>query len=241
MPNTLNRTLALIACLITAAAATADDRLEAVQARISELFPEIEAQHVVSSPIDGWYTIRKGAIVAYVSDDGRFLLQGDLIDLDQKLNLTEAARNDARRDMLAAYPEDSMIVFKPDEKKYSISVFTDIDCTFCRRLHNQIDEYLERGIEVRYLLYPRNGPTSPAWAKAEQVWCAEDRNEALTLAKLGKDFDTRACNPAEVGAHYGMGQDVGLTGTPALVFEDGTLVSGYLPPDQLEQALAAEE
>ena len=74
-----------------------------------------------------------------------------------------------------------MIVFSPEEKRFTVSVFTDIDCVFCRRLHNELDEYLAAGIEVRYLLYPRNGPTSPSWAKAEDVWCADDRNEALTL------------------------------------------------------------
>ena len=225
-------------CLVTSA--FADEALDAVRARISELFPEIQGEHVFTSPIDGWYTIRKGAIVAYVSADGRFLMQGDLIDLDGQVNLTESARNDARRDLMADIPDERMIVFTPEDPKYTVSVFTDIDCTFCRRLHNQMDDYLSRGIEVRYLLYPRNGPTSPAWAKAEQVWCADDRNEALTLAKLDKTFETHACNPAEISAHYAMGQDVGLTGTPALVLEDGTLISGYLPPAQLEQALAAE-
>lgn len=227
-----------LACLIFAVGAHADDKLPAVQKKIAGLFPEISEEHISASPVNGWYTIRKGAIVAYVSDDGRYLLQGDLIDLDQQVNLTEESRNVSRRELMESYPEDQLIVFTPEEKKYSISVFTDIDCTFCRRLHNQMDDYLARGIEVRYFLYPRNGPTSPSWAKAEQVWCADDRNEALTLAKLDKDFETRACNPAEIGKHYTLGQDVGLTGTPALVFEDGTLVSGYLPPAQLEQALA---
>lgn len=226
--------------VLTAAPAVADNDLSAVQKKISSLFPEIQAQHVFRSEIDGWYTIRKGAIVAYVSADGRYLLQGDLIDLDEQVNLSEQSRNDARREMMASYPEEDMIIFSPDEKKHSISVFTDIDCTFCRRLHNQIDDYLARGIEVRYLLYPRNGPTSPSWAKAEQVWCADDRNEALTLAKRDQEFETHSCNPAVVGTHFAMGRDVGLTGTPALVLEDGTLVSGYLPPEQLEQALSAE-
>lgn len=239
MQSILTRFLVFVLALSGASAAIGDEKLEAVQAKISGLFPEIRAEHVFKSPIDGWYTIRKGAIVAYVSEDGRYLLQGDLIDMDEQVNLSEESRNDARREMMAGYPEDQMIVFTPEDKKYSVSVFTDIDCTFCRRLHSQINEYMEKGIEVRYLLYPRNGPTSPSWSKAEAVWCADDRNEALTMAKLDRDFDTHSCNPAPVSKHYAMGQDVGLTGTPALVLEDGTLVSGYLPPEQLEQALAA--
>ncbi|MDX1481312.1 MAG: DsbC family protein [Woeseiaceae bacterium] len=239
MIRCLTRVVASI-LVLAAPLAAADEDLVAVQKKIASLFPEIQAQHVFQSPIDGWYTIRKGAIVAYVSADGRYLLQGDLIDLDEQVNLSEESRNEARREMMASYPADDMIIFSPQDKKHSVAVFTDIDCTFCRRLHNQIDDYLARGIEVRYLLYPRNGPTSPSWAKAEQVWCADDRNEALTLAKRDQEFESHSCNPAVVGTHYAMGRDVGLTGTPALVLEDGTLVSGYLPPEQLEQALSAE-
>lgn len=240
MKNIFGKILVAVAALTFGSAVFADEaELKAVQEKISSLFPEIRAEHVFASPIDGWYTIRKGAIVAYVSADGRYLMQGDLIDLDLQTNLTEESRNEARKELMASYPEEQMIVFTPDEKRFTVSVFTDIDCTFCRRLHAQMDEYLAEGIEIRYLLYPRNGPTSPSWAKAEQVWCSDDRNEALTLAKLDKDFESHGCNPATVGAHFAMGQDVGLTGTPALVFEDGTLISGYLPPQQMVEALTA--
>ncbi len=239
MNSKASRWVVFAAAFLPAMFAWADDaELKLVQDKITGMFAEIKPENIYSGPIDGWYTIRKGAIVAYVSADGRYLMQGDLIDLELQVNLTEDSRNDARRELMAAYPEEQMIVFSPDEKMHSISVFTDIDCTFCRRLHAQIDEYLAAGIEVRYLLYPRNGPTSQAWAKAEQVWCADDRNEALTLAKLDKDFETHSCDPQTISTHYSMGQDVGLAGTPALVFEDGTLVSGYLSPEQLVQALA---
>ena len=132
-----------------------------------------------------------------------------------------------------------MIIFSPDEVKHTVSIFTDIDCTYCRRLHSQIGDYLEQGIEVRYLLYPRSGPASPSWTKAEQVWCAQDRNEALTLAKLDQDFTADDCDPSIIATHYEMGQEVGLRGTPAIILEDGTLVSGYLPPLQLTEALSA--
>ena len=140
--------------------------------------------------------------------------------------------------MMTSVSDEQAIVFTPEKVRHSVSVFTDIDCTFCRRLHSQIDEYMEEGIEVRYFLYPRSGPASPSWTKAEQVWCSNDRNEALTLAKLDKDFDSRDCDTSTVSTHYSMGQDVGLRGTPAIVLEDGTLFSGYLPPKQLSEAIA---
>ena len=217
------------------------DELAQVRAKVSSLFDEINPEHIQPSPIDGWYTVRKGAIVAYVSADGRYLLQGDLIDLESSVNLSEAERNKARIEMMAAIADDETITFTPEETKYSVTVFTDIDCTYCRRLHSQIDEYMAQGIEVNYLLYPRNGPTSQSWVKAEQVWCADDRNEALTLAKVDKTFETHSCNTSMVGQHYAIGRDVGLTGTPAIVLSDGTLLSGYLPPESLAERLALLE
>jgi thiol:disulfide interchange protein DsbC len=219
--------------------AETDAELAKVRARVSELFAKIGEQDVFSSPVDGWYTVRKGAIIAYISADGRYLLQGDMIDLDSQTNLSEASRNEARAIMMSAIPEEQMIVFSPAEVKHTVSIFTDIDCTYCRRLHSQVAEYMDKGIEIRYLLYPRSGPATSSWTKAEQVWCAKDRNEALTLAKLDQSFDSAECDPSVISTHYAMGQDVGLRGTPAIVLEDGTLVSGYLPPQQLSDALAA--
>ena len=219
-------------------AQSVDEELQLVRDKVSDMFAEIEPQHVTPGPIDGWYTVAKGATVAYISGDGRYLLQGDLIDLDQGTNLTELARNEARIEMMAALPEEQMIIFSPEEVKHTISVFTDIDCTFCRRLHSQIDDYLAEGIKVRYLLYPRNGPESASWVKAERVWCSDDRNSALTLAKQGQEFETRDCDATVVHSHYAAGQDVGLRGTPAIVTEDGTLFSGYMEPVKLSSTLA---
>lgn len=229
--------LVLILAGTNAIAQDADAELESLRQTVSETFPEIRPEHVFAGPLDGWYTIRKGAIVAYISADGRYLLQGDLIDLDEQVNLTETARNAARRDMMANVPDSEAIIFSPDEVKHRVDVFTDVDCTYCRRLHAQIDQYLGKGIEIRYLLYPRNGPTSESWATAERVWCADDRAEALTLAKLEQEFESQSCDSPMVSKHYAMGQDVGLRGTPAIVLEDGTIVSGYLPADQLFEAL----
>ena len=235
-------TLLVAALLLLAVSASAQEisaELQAVRDVVAERFAEIESQEVFESPIPGWYTIRKGAIVAYISADGRFLLQGDMIDLESNANLTEQSRNGAREKMMSAVANEDLIVFTPDEVEYTVSIFTDIDCTFCRRLHSQIDEYMAQGIEIRYFLYPRNGPTSPSWAKAENVWCANDRREALTLAKLDKEYPTRTCDASIVSTHYLIGQDVGLRGTPAIVLDDGTLFSGYMPPDQLKQAIVA--
>ena len=217
------------------------EELDRVRTKISAQFSEIKPEHIHPSPIPGFYTVRKGAIVAYVSADGRYLFQGDLIDLESQVHLSDIDRNAARVEMLSAVPDDETITFSPEEVRYSVAVFTDIDCTYCRRLHSQIDEYLANGIEIHYFLYPRSGPTSQSWVKAQNVWCADNRNEALTLAKLDKSFDTHNCDSSIVNRHYSIGRDVGLTGTPAIVLSDGTLMPGYLSPNDLMQRLLAVE
>ena len=214
-----------------------DPELMEVRQKVNAMFSAISPENVNPSPIDGWYTIHRGSIVAYVSADARYLLQGDMIDLIENVNLSEMVRNDSRRDLLAGVEDEEFITFSPADVKYSISVFTDVDCTYCRRLHNQISEYMAYGIEIRYLMYPRNGPSSPAWATAEEVWCSDDRNDALTAAKADRKFASTNCDATMVNNHYSLGQEVGLTGTPAIVLDDGTLISGYLPPDQLKARL----
>lgn len=217
-----------------------DEELAEVREKITAKFDVIAPEDVVASPVDGWYTVRKGSIVAYVSADARYLLQGDLIDLDTNVNMSEAARNESRRSLMAQVSDDEVIAFAPADPQYSVAVFTDVECTYCRRLHSQIDEYLAHGIEIRYLMYPRNGPTSEAWNTAEDVWCSNDRNAALTAAKSDRKFASSDCDVSIVEEQYALGQDVGLTGTPAIVLSDGSLISGYLPPAKLKARLDQE-
>jgi len=234
------RLIALLAASIVFSSAQAGDdsaELEQIRQKVGAMFEMIEPEDVNASQVDGWYTIQRGSVVAYVSADGHYLLQGDLIDLDNSINLSEVSRTEARRELMATVSDDEVIMFSPVDVKYSVSIFTDVECTYCRRLHGQIEEYMARGIEVRYLLYPRNGPASRAWNTSEDVWCATDRNNALTMAKLDQKFDTATCDSSIVQDHYVIGRDVGLNGTPAIVFDDGTLIGGYLPPDQLEARL----
>ena len=218
---------------VLAADDSADTELEVVRAKMNALFEEISPENVSRSPVDGWYTVHKGSIVAYVSADGRYLLQGDMIDLDSQVNLSENVRTESRREVMSSISDDEVILFSPAEVKHTVTVFTDVDCTYCRKLHGQMDEYLAAGIQIRYLLYPRNGPASRSWNTSEDVWCARDRGKALTAAKLDRSFETNKCDASAITRHYTLGQNIGLTGTPAIVFDDGTLLSGYLPPAAL--------
>jgi thiol:disulfide interchange protein DsbC len=133
--------------------------------------------------------------------------------------------------------ENQMVIFAPKDPKYTVTVFTDVDCAYCRQLHSQIADYNRLGIRVRYLFYPRSGPNTESWTKAEQVWCSDNRNDALTRAKLGQPLKTKRCGETPVARTYAMGRDFGLQGTPAIVAADGTMFPGYLPPNELLQEL----
>jgi thiol:disulfide interchange protein DsbC len=203
--------------------------------QLAALLPGVAVDHIANSPISGIYEIAVGSNVAYVSDDGRYLLQGELFDLDSSENLTERSRSRMRVDLLANVDPDSAIVFGPDtrEAKHRIVVFTDIDCGYCRKLHQEIQQIMDLGIEVQYLFFPRSGPGTQSWSTAGNVWCADDRNQALTIAKAGGDVPARKCENTPVQAHYDLGQRVGVRGTPAIYSESGVQLGGYLPAEAL--------
>ena len=229
--------LILLSVSFSDIALSEDIGLQKIRQIVTEMSTDIKQEQVISSPVDGWYTVQKGLMVAYVSKDGRYLLQGDLIDLDSQVNLSEITRTDSRRTLILSFEDDQFISFTPEVVKHRVTIFTDIDCTYCRKLHSQINDYLAAGIEIRYILYPRNGPASPSWNTSEDVWCSGDRNAALTAAKLDRSFDSKNCDMSAISEQYMLGQSVGLTGTPAIVFEDGTIVNGYLPPEALVSRL----
>ena len=144
----------------------------------------------------------------------------------------------ARLALINAVPESQMVIFSPRNPQYTITVFTDLDCQYCRKLHSQIAEINKLGIRVRYMFYPRTGPNTDSWRKAEAVWCSADRNEALTRAKAGAAVDTsKTCGPTPVAREYALGQSIGVQGTPTIVTETGDSINGYLPPQELVKEL----
>ncbi|MEM7431194.1 MAG: DsbC family protein [Pseudomonadota bacterium] len=220
-----------------AIAAEPDANLAAVQKKISEMFDQVEPENVAQSPVDGLYVIQTGGLVAYVTADGRYLLQGDMIDLDNNINLTANLRDAGIADMMASIPDEEVILFAPEEPLYTVNIFTDVSCPACQSMHNAIDDYMDQGIAVRYFLYPRNGPSAPAWKTMEEVWCASDRASALTAAKNGRKFASTNCDASKVEEHYALGREVGLNATPTMVLDNGTVVRGALPAAQLRQQL----
>jgi thiol:disulfide interchange protein DsbC len=179
----------------------------------------------------------RDADILYVSQDGKYVFTGDLYRVAGRQNLTEVRRSELRRELISAVPESRMVVFSPPNPKYTVTVFTDVDCPYCRTLHSQIDEYNRLGVKVRYLFFPRSGPNTESWFKAEQVWCSSDRKAALTEAKLGKPLDAKICPNNPVQQDYDLGKQVGLEGTPGIVLANGTMIGGYVPPEKLIEEL----
>lgn len=204
----------------------------AIRNAIVKVVPNSVIESIKPSLIPGYKEVSIGGQVVYVSADGKYLIQGSLMELATRENLTDASEAVIRRGVLDAVPRERRIVFSPANPKYRVTVFTDIDCGYCRKLHSQIADYNKQGISVEYLFFPRAGLNSESYNKAVNVWCAADRRKALTDAKLDKPVAKKTCaNP--VSADYELGRRVGVDGTPAIYAPDGTQLGGYLPPDQM--------
>ena len=208
-----------------------------VRARVVAKLPGAQASDVAVSPIPGLYEVTMGGLIAYVSSDGKYLLSGNVYDLDTQVNLTASRRNSARAKALAAASESNMIVFGPANAKMTVTVFTDIDCGYCRKFHSQIADVNKAGVRVRYMFFPRTGPATESWTKAEQVWCAADRRDALTRAKKGDTVKGKNCGDAAIQSQYELGSDLGVEGTPAIFTQQGDYIGGYLAPAELVQAI----
>ena len=208
----------------------------AIKKSLKNVFPGITPGEITPSPMAGVSEVLIGPRLFYVSNDGKYLLQGSLIDLETRTDLSEARRNSIRLDAVNDLGEKNMIIFPAKNSKHTISVFTDIDCGYCRKLHSEIDQYNAKGITVRYLAFPRAGIGSPSYDKAVSVWCEKDRQAAMTRSKSGETLPKASCeNP--VKAEYELGQMLGVNGTPALILDDGTLLPGYVPASKLVRVL----
>ena len=234
-----HRTLVALSFLPLAFVAAGVGADELTKEQLAGQLNGIEAKDISNSPVQGIYQVAVGSNVAYVTSDGRYIIRGDIYDAKSSTNLTEETRSKARVAMLKSVDPASMIVFKPasGKVKHTVTIFTDVDCGYCRQFHREIDKVMALGIEVHYLFYPRTGPNTESWAKAEAVWCAPDRNAALTRAKLGGEVPKGKCAKTPVESTYALGQRIGVRGTPAIFSETGELIGGYLPPNSLAKVL----
>ena len=224
----------------TAPASTSTSKKDDPRAVIVKKIDGLKLEDVRLTPINGVFEITRGAQISYVSSDGRYVIMGadfGMYDIESDTDLTENRRRSIRNGLLGTIPESEMIVFSPKDPKYTITVFTDIDCGYCRRLHSQIAEYNKLGIRVRYLFYPRSGPDTESWHKAEQVWCSANRNEALTRAKRDEAIKAPSCPADVIARDWELGHKLAVEGTPSIVLPSGEMLGGYAPPAQLARYL----
>ena len=223
-----------LAPFMLAVTASAQDG-ELTREELAATLPGVEAQDIHDAPLPGMYEIVLDSDVVYISRDGSFLIQGDVFDLQDRRNLTERRRAQARADILANIDPESMIVFSPDSEdvRHTVTVFTDIDCGFCRQLHREMEQINAHGVEVRYLSYPRTGPDTDSWDKADKVWCDADRQTAFTEAILQDALPEQSCEATPVASHFDLGRQVSVRGTPTIYTDDGVQLGGYLAPDEL--------
>lgn len=244
-PNAMNQMLvaATVAAAFLAVPARAADDAAAADTIAKAI--GVERGNVKPSPIPGVYQIQHQREFAYVTADGRYLLRGDLVDLKTGEELTENLRRADRLEVLAKLGPKKLIEFAPPAPvaaKYTVTVFTDIDCGYCRKLHSEIAQYNAKGIAIRYAFFPRSGPDTESWKSAEAVWCSADQRKALTDAKAGQTIKIsgKVCdNP--VAEEYKIAQDLGIRGTPMMVLPNGDVYPGYVPAAQLAAKLAEGE
>ena len=223
---------------LTLPAANADEN--AIRESMAKSMPTVKIDSVKPSVVKGFYEVIVGTNIFYVSDDGKYLLQGRLVDVAARKDLTEEKLSGTRIQAIEKIGQENMIVFKPKIGKYTVTVFTDIDCGYCRKLHSEIDQYLAQGITIQYLFFPRAGKDSDSYNKAVSVWCADDRNAAFTAAKIDQNVPAKTCdNP--VDEHMQLGADFDVKGTPMIVTEKGNIYPGYLPAKQLVEVLESEK
>ena len=211
------------------AAARARDALRSLDA-------DMPIERIADATVPGFQAAIVSGQVVYVSNDGKYLLQGTLYDIKARRDLGEEAMKALRVELMRDMPLADRIVFAPKDPKYTVTVFTDVECGYCRKLHSEIDEINKQGIAVQYVAFPRMGLASEDYKKMVSVWCAADPRKALTDAKNDRPVPARECkNP--VALEYKLGQRMGLTGTPMILAPDGTTLGGYLPPAALRAAL----
>lgn len=216
------------------------EEIAALREQLVKHLPDLADSAIETTPIPGIYEVSRGMAVGYVSADGRFLIEGELVDLATGTQLTEQRRRGARAEVLASDGSDG-IVFTPADKADApvVTVFTDIDCGYCRKMHQEIEDYMAAGIAIQYLLYPRAGQGSASYDKAVSSWCSDDPQEAITQAKAGREIESARCEHP-VDRHLQVGQRLGLRGTPMMVLPSGEVVQGYVGPTALASRLQGD-
>jgi len=229
-------TILLFGFFVSSSALAEDALKEELNSAISRFLPDVEIDSIQPTPIEGLYQILIGSEVIYMTRDGGYVVKGEILDINERRNLTEDVRAGSRVKLLKAIKKDEYIEFTGENAHDAIYVFTDIDCGYCRKLHRDVPELNARGISVRYLAYPRAGVESAAGQEMSSVWCSDDRQKALTAAKNRERVEAKSCDDP-VAEQYALGQKMGVRGTPSIYLQNGRNLPGYMPPDEIQKQL----
>jgi thiol:disulfide interchange protein DsbC len=217
------------------AACAADPATQVAVDALHKVAPKANIQSVMPASLPGFYAVVADGHVVYISTDGKYLVEGHVYDIDARRDLSDVSMAGVRRDAIAKIPASKRLVFAPPNPKYTVTVFTDVDCPYCREFHKQIAEYNKLGIAVDYVLFPLSIHPG-ADKKAETVWCSKDRNTAYTEAMDGKVLTPKTCS-TPIAEITSIASAIGVNGTPGIFAADGTQLGGYVPPAQLAQQL----
>ena len=211
-----------------------DETIASLRETLLQRMPDLQIDSINETVLPGIYELVSEAQIYYLSPDGKYMLDGSIINLEDRVNISDQRRGVLQLALLDDIPEDQMVVFDNESKDAErwITVFTDSDCGYCQKLHREIDEITQADIKVRYLLFPRAGMQSESFRELQSVWCSTDQQSAMTVAKSGGTVETLECeNPIQ--AHVDLATRVGLRGTPLIFLDDGTKIPGYRPADEL--------
>ena len=237
------RRLILLPCLfslvLSFSAFGGEQETKQIKTELVRAFPELAEATVRPAQIPGLYEIQLDTTIFYTTNDAKYLITGDLIDLDTRANLTEIQRAEIRTRLIDKIGEDSMIVIGPEKPKRTLTVFTDVDCPYCARFHHDVPVLNKYGVKVRYLFYPRAGLNSESYRRSVAVWCADNRIKAIGIAKSGGRLDMKTC-PNPVERDYQLGERLDINGTPTIVLDNGKILPGYVPARQLLGVLGIE-
>jgi thiol:disulfide interchange protein DsbC len=233
---------ALAASASTAASAPTPTDHAAIRQTIRDINPNAVIRSIDESPLPGMKRVVADSTVVYTTDDGRYLMYGVLIDTVSKRNLTDEALGDARKQTLDTIPEADKIVYSPKDPKYTVTIFTDTSCHFCQMLHKNIKAYMDAGIRVEYVPWPREGQQSAEMIKMQSVWCSKDRQKAFDTAITGGVIaPTNCARSGEVAKLWELGDKLGIEGTPAIFDKTGRQLGGFIPPAQLISKLQGSD
>jgi thiol:disulfide interchange protein DsbC len=222
--------LLITSLFVSFTTAAGESATEQLTQALAKSMPGVKPSKVSATPIEGLYEVIVGTQVVYMSVDARYMIEGDLFDLVTKQNISEDSKSVIRLAAINELGDKNMLIYRPKKVKNIITVVTDIDCPYCRRLHSEIPDYLKNDVEVRYVFMPLKGASD--MKKTISVWCSDDQQLALDIAKSGGDVEEKTCkNP--IKDHLKLARELGVRGTPAIIMEDGQMLPGYVPVDKL--------